>query len=132
MSERKSPVSAVKTSVFRMSADFIYFCFVTPGFFIASMGIYLKLARKISDWTGYPLYQKIEDPIEFLSWFIDRFFYFVIEIPIESSLRFLLFILSFAGLEWSFRFPEWYSSAAFFSTVLYGAQVAAMQAFRPQ
>lgn len=99
---------------------------------MSALAIYVKSAPHISEIIGYPMYSFVKFPIRYFSFFVNKFYEYVIEVHFEHLVNIALSVAINFGINWQFSFPECYSTAAFLSTTLYGAQVAAMQMFRPQ
>ncbi len=111
--------------------DFIFGCFRAPGFLTAFFLAYLKFTSFILERQGAELIAALQHPIALFAEFVDKFYAFTFELLIEISVLVMAFPLGVFGFDLEFQFPDWYSTAAFFSTILYGAQRASMKIASP-
>ena len=115
----------------RRIIDFALGCFVAPGFIAATFLSYVKITSYLSRHFELKFIDFLQNTLDHFIVFIDFFYTYGFIKPIELAIFSTLYIFNLWGIELTITFPDWYPTAAYFSTLLYGSQVAAMKLFEP-
>lgn len=115
----------------RRTLEFLIGCLTAPSFVIATFLAYLKVVGFVSTTLDVQLLDVVQGPLSQFNAFINSAYLYVFILPIEQAASLLGYFLQLTGIRFDLHFPPWYPTAAYFSTLLYGAQAASMKLFKP-